>query len=188
MGFSVSKELFAPFGVVLSALTVTAILFNKFIWKWPLVNGWLVKRPNLNGTWKIVLHSDWINPKTGKGIASINGYLFIRQSFSQLSIRLTTKESASESISSAFKAEDDGTLKLASVYRNVPKAKVRDRSEIHHGTLLLSIGFLDEKIEGEYWTDRNSKGSIELIARDVSLYNSFDEAEKKFHEKRVALR
>ena len=180
LGLPVSKELYTPFGLVLTALTITASLFNTYIWKWPLINGWVIKQPKLSGTWKIVLHSDWVDPATNKTIDPIAGYLIIRQTFTHLSVKMVTTESGSESMSSKFKSEDDGTFKLISVYRNIPKAKVRGRSEIHHGTLILSIATADNKIEGEYWTDRKSKGSIELTAKNDNICNSFDEAEKMF--------
>lgn len=176
----ITLKFFEPFGFVVMALTVTAALFNREIWKWPLINGWIVKQPVLAGTWRITIYSDWINPDTGKKIDHIPGYLFIRQSFTHLSLKMVTAESGSESISSNFNSEENGTYKLVSVYRNIPKARVRGRSEMHHGTLLLSIASLGNEIEGEYWTDRNSKGSIELVSKIETICNSYDEAEKIF--------
>ena len=54
-------------------------------------------------------------------------------------------------------------------YLNTPKAGVRERSEIHYGSTILNFdGFKVTKMDGEYWTDRETTGEITLTKKNVA--------------------
>ena len=56
-----------------------------------------MKRPVIDGTWKVQLRSNWKDPiAAGATVAPIEGYMVVRQTFSTLSMRLLTAESHSE--------------------------------------------------------------------------------------------
>jgi len=162
-----SKDFLKPFGIVVSTITGIAIIFNKYAWSWKLFKNWYVKRPVLRGTWKMELQSSWVDPKTGKQIDPIIGYVVIRQSLTFLSFRMFTKESRSQSITHTIEREDDGLYKLAVVYRNEPDINLQGvRSEIHYGSFILNInGDPASELQGHYWTDRTTKGSLRLTER-----------------------
>jgi hypothetical protein len=65
----------------------------------------------------------------------------------------------------AFRADTDGVQQLVSVYTNTPKGEVRDKSEIHHGALVLGPRDTRQGFEGEYFTDRNTRGSLTFNRR-----------------------
>ena len=60
-GTEVKLTMLAPFGMTVIAVTAAAIFFAKVAWKWPLINGLLVRRPPLAGTWRTELHSSYVD-------------------------------------------------------------------------------------------------------------------------------
>jgi len=177
-----SLEFIKPFGIVVGAITLFVTLFNKYAWSWKLFQGWYVNRPDLRGSWKVELKSNWINPETNEPIPLITGYAVIRQSLTSLSVRLVTKESRSKLIAHAIEREDDGIFRLAAIYRNEPKIELQgDRSEIHHGSFSIEIhGSPVSLMEGHYWTDRGTKGSMKLTDHKKELFGTFEQAEASF--------
>lgn len=159
----------------ITVYAIVAIIFTKWLWRWKLLQGWLIKLPDLQGTWRGELKSDWINPETGKGIDPIPMVLVIRQTFSHIKCTLMTAESSSYSttadINIAANSED---LYLTYNYTNRPKASIRDRSAIHDGAAILKIIGKPEKcLEGEYWTSRKTRGDIKLTFESKELVEKF---------------
>jgi len=179
-----SLEFIKPFGIVVGAITLFVTLFNKYAWSWRIFSGWYVNRPDLRGTWKVELVSNWVNPETNEPVPPIVGYTAIRQSLTSLSFRLMTKESRSRLIAHSIEKEEDGVFRLAAIYRNEPKIELQgDRSEIHHGSFSLEIhGTPAELMEGHYWTDRGTKGSMKVMARKKELFSTYELAEAGFGE------
>ncbi len=173
-----SIEFLKPFGIVVGAITVFVTIFNKYLWSWRIFRGWYVNRPDLRGSWKVELKSNWIDPDTNEPIPPIIGYAVIRQSLTALSIRLMTKESRSKSIAYSLEKEEDGLFRLAAIYRNQPKIELQgERSQIHHGSFLLEIhGSPVSTLEGHYWTDRSTKGSMRLTNKKKKLIDTFEQA------------
>jgi len=168
-----------PFGIVVGAISIIVAIFNKYAWSWKLFKGWYVNRPDIRGMWKVELKSNWIDPKTNQQIPPIHGYAAIRQTLTSLSIRLMTKESRSMLIAHSIEKEADGLFRLAAIYRNEPKIELQgERSEIHHGSFSLEIhGEPVSLMEGHYWTDRGTKGSMSLSDKREELYDTYELAE-----------
>ena len=201
-----------PFGTVVGVIAGISIVFNKWAWAWPCVQGWFVKRPDLRGTWQVLLKSEWINPDTGKGIDPIVGYIVIRQTLMHISVRQMTKESKSHSVSSGITKEADEISRLSVVYRNEPDINLQgERSDIHYGAFWLeamgnspqdSVGKTNptpskweqfkhfclipfhhqgpSKLEGHYWTDRKTRGTMELTDRVRPYLESYQCAHGHF--------
>lgn len=168
-----------PFSIVVGSITVVVTIFNKYAWSWRIFRGWYVNRPDLRGSWRVELKSNWIDPHTNQSIPPIHGYASIRQTLTKLSLRLMTKESQSKLIAYSITQEEDGLFRLAAIYRNEPKIELQgQRSEIHHGSLLLELhGESCSLMEGHYWTDRGTKGSMRLTDKRCKLYDTYEIAE-----------
>lgn len=180
-GVAVSISWIRYLSTVTGALLFLLSVFNVWLWRLPILQGWFVKRPNIHGTWHTIVHSDWIDPSTGKAIEPIECYMAIRQTYSSLSMRLMTSESASELIGSEIISFWDGTFCIAGIYRNEPKQLIRDGSPTHNGAILLQvIGRPPTGLKGHYWTDRNTSGEIELISRRSKIYHDFEMANNAF--------
>ena len=172
-GVPVTAAWFRPFSVVVGVLVLVLSIADRWLWRLRWLRPWLFNMPDLNGTWKVVIHPTAPESSPHEVIA----YMVIRQTFSTVSLRLFTAESHSETLSARVVRCDDGTCNLAAVYRNTPRLQVRERSPLHHGALLLNVqGDPPESLAGQYWTDRLSQGELVLSARSAALAHSFDQA------------
>ena len=88
--------------------------------------------------------------------------LVIKQTLLSIHITLITDESKSSSLSASID-EILGETQLTYCYLNTPKAKCRERSEIHYGTAMLSLS-TSEILEGQYYTDRKTNGDMLFTA------------------------
>lgn len=132
--------------------------------------------PNLHGTWHGVLVSDW-KREDGSSLPPIGVHLVVRQTLSTISMRLLTPESTSVLLGGSVTNEVDGVETMTGIYLNTPDILRRDGSPIHHGGLILQVqGHPPARLEGEYWTDRGTKGTLCFTSRSDELVESFDEA------------
>jgi hypothetical protein len=171
----------ATLGTVVTVLYGALLLFGLYMWSWRICRGWLVKRPDLRGSWRATLHSDWINPKTNQKIPPIEAYVVIRQTLTTLSMRTFTERARSVLVAHAIEPEPDGLFSLSAVYRNSPKIEYQEASEgaIHHGALLMEVHEVrPTRLEGHYWTDRGTRGTIQLEYKSANHYSSFEDAKR----------
>ena len=160
----------APIGPAVTVAGVGLWAFDRYAWRWPGVRD-LVRRPVLHGTWYGELASDWESAETGQRIpADPDVFLVIRQRFWQVTARLLTAESESASSLANFTVSPDGVQQLVWVYRNIPRTEVRDRSSIHHGAAVLSAPRdATHGIDGQYFTDRKTRGEVRFARRYKTL-------------------
>ena len=170
----------ATFGTVVTVVYGAVLLFSLFAWPWGVFQGWLVKRPDLRGSWKARLHSDYIDPLTGERVPPIEAFVVVRQSLTSLSMRLFTEKSRSVLTAHAIEPEPDGLFSLSAVYRNSPKIHLQGtESSIHHGALLIEIHEVKpRRLEGHYWTDRGTRGTILLEWGTEDVYSCFEDAQR----------
>lgn len=115
---------------------------------------------------------------TEQGRGEIEAYLVIRQTFSTVDARLHTAESLSVSLSANIVADGECIHTLAVVYQNTPRALLREHSPIGHGGMLLYVrGIPVHQLDGEYWTDRGTKGELTLALRSSDLIHDFGQAQ-----------
>lgn len=161
-------------------VTIDLILigvFIKWVWRWKILQGWLVPFPDLNGTWQGYIHSNWVDPDTGEKPSSIVTILSIKQSFTKISCVLRTSEMTSYSYTEGFTIDDDKQIKqLVCSYTSRPRPSVKERSTTHDGTIVFNlIGTPVSKLKGRYWTDRETTGEITLTFREKKLLDEIPE-------------
>ncbi len=179
-GQHLSVHMLTPFSYVLTGMSLAVVLWERSLWSWPIFRGWLNKQPDLRGTWKGTVLSDWIDPDTKQGRGVIDVYLVVRQTYSTIDARLFSAESNSMSLSGNILTDHVGLSTLAVTYRNTPRILKRGRSPVNHGGMLLSlVGDPIHKLDGEYWTDRATKGEITFTARTKSKAHDFEESTKQ---------
>lgn len=142
------------------------LLFIKWGWKWKIFYPWLVPFPDLSGDWNGTIKSNWKE----KELEPIPTEVSITQTFFNIQVRIKTGESRSYSIGASFNIDKDrGFQQLFYSYLNTPKPGVRERSEIHYGSTLLNFeGYNVTKMDGEYWTSRETTGEIELTKKNAT--------------------
>lgn len=152
-----------PISIVVTLDAVIAGIFVKWLWKLKLLYPWFVPFPDLNGTWKGVLKSNWECPNTGEKPDEIPMILTINQTFTNVSCTMRTGEMCSESFSSEFLVNTETeSPKLIYSYKSDPKPNFKYRSSLHFGTTVLSIVKNHSELEGEYWSNRETTGAIHL--------------------------
>ncbi|WP_456152181.1 Cap15 family cyclic dinucleotide receptor domain-containing protein [Jiangella alkaliphila] len=152
-----------------------------YLWKLPGVQR-LTRRPRIDGLWEVTLKptdESHIPPEGNRG--PLRAYLVVSQSFWTAHVRQVTAESSSRS--RAFFWERDGVADvdtLAFVYANEPRSGVEHRSRMHLGTCRIDVVNLKPTdMSGVYFTDRYTKGDMELRLIDRSRgHATFQAAEK----------
>ncbi len=161
-GATVPIGFLRPFSFVVGGASLAVAAFDRWLWRLPLFSGWFVDRPDLQGTWRGTLRSNWVHPDTGERVGERPIYLVVRQTFSSLSVRLMTGESSSDSLAASLVKLPSGVDVLYCIYESIPDLWVRDRSPIHFGGMRLQVHDGDTRLDGHYWTDRNSVGDLEV--------------------------
>jgi len=162
---------------VVGALWAT---WDRCLWRWNLLQRFNFVPPNVRGTWQGELRSEWVNPDTGAKNEPKTAYLVIHQTFSSVRITLLTDESRSES-SLARVTRTDYSRSLDYMYINNPDLGVEHRSRSHHGSTSLSVtGAPATRLRGRYWTDRDSKGELDLADRISQFADDHQQAHELF--------
>lgn len=142
----------------ISATAIITVLFVSWAWRWRIFRGWLVPIPNLNGKWegKIFYKEDGENK-------SRKVFVDIKQTFLYIIVHFCSKESKSLSFCGSFNIDEKrGICQLIYSYQNDPNILIRKKSPIHYGTTILDISPNRSVLNGEYWTSRETNGTISL--------------------------
>ena len=160
-----------------AALGVVA--FDVWLWR----QGWILrihKRPWIGGLWRVSLQPDARSqiPDSGNH-GPIECYLVVDQDFWSVSLVLLTAESRSDSRAAAFVGRNSSSRRqlLSFTYDNVPKQQHLERSPKSAGACDLTAGRgAPTRIEGSYFTDRLTAGSmqLELVDRTTTHENFID--------------
>lgn len=127
-GVSVSAAWFRPFSIVVGAMVLLILAFDRWLWKWRALHPWFVSKPNLQGTWKGELISSWVKQQSSEPVPPIEAYVVIKQTFSSIRLRLITKESHSDCLVASICDDAGGTQSIVGTYLNTPKTLQREGS------------------------------------------------------------
>jgi hypothetical protein len=181
-GETLALSYLAPYGAVVGILAGSLFLVEHVIWKWSFMHGWFIDKPNIKGTWKVTLQSDWVNPATGEVIPPIECYMGVEQTLSSLQMHLMTPESESWFVAHSIrKSPSESGYQVVGVYTNKPNIHLRNGpSNMHLGALVLDTHGLKastpQSMTGEYWTDRKTTGRLVLDRKVSAIYTRFDDA------------
>jgi hypothetical protein len=163
---------------VVSAIPVVVVglfaVFDRWVWKWAFVPQ-IVQRPVIHGTWHGKIESDW---KSGADSPSseYEAFLVVTQTFTTLQVTLISKASKSRSVVSEITKNASDDFSVFYHYGNTPRRELRDGSPIHMGGVSIEVFSVRPKtIEGEYWTSRNSGGSLSFQYVSKDRIGSFEE-------------
>ena len=177
LDLSAATSFFSLIPKVVTCDLLLVLAFTKWGWKWNIFRGWLVPFPNLNGTWTGHIYSDWINPETIKGVASIPVMLTVHQSFFHINCKMMTGEMDSFSTSEGFNIDPERQIKqLAYIYTSKPRISLNQRSLPHDGAIVFDI--IEKpvrKLKGRYWTERKTIGEIILTHYSSNLLEDIPE-------------
>jgi hypothetical protein len=172
-----------PFSFVVGGLVLAGLLFEHRLWRAPMVRNF-VGRPCLRGTWEVTLQSSSKKPGSDQPIPLVRCFAAVEQSYSKFQLRLITPESESWLVADSVTKSPKGSgYQIVGVYTNQPNVHVRERSEMHRGALWLdSHGerTVPDSLSGEYWTDRQTKGTLSMHRRVDRVHSSYAQAAAEF--------
>jgi hypothetical protein len=167
-----------------SAAMIVAIvvfaLWEYWLWRLPLMQR-LPRVPRfIEGTWAGTLTSLWTDPATERRPDEKRVFLVVRQTASRVTVVLLTEESTSRS-SIARLSRDEIGLSLAYMYSNRPDSRVAHRSTMHNGSAFVEIsGSPATRMRGRYWTDRYTRGELDLQKGTTRAAANFRDATELF--------
>jgi hypothetical protein len=110
-------------------------------------------------------------PKTTVSIA-----IRVMQTASVVTVTQFTTESTSNSKHVQLAKLPDDRWRLTWSYENTPRSGVRDRSGLHNGFAEALLGGNGDSLDGEYFTDRLTRGELHLPAWSPTQYGTADSA------------
>ncbi len=187
-GTIVTWEHATPFSVVVFALGLFGFAFDRFFWRFRLFHGWLVKRPDLRGTWRVEIQSSYINPERMERVPAFVCYMGVKQTLSELKMHLMTPESESLSIAGHIARQPSGEgYQVICSYTNEPDILLRNErvSDMHKGILIIDShgsGVRPDTLTAEYWTDRKTVGTMVFSMRANEVFTRFEDARQYFEQ------
>lgn len=140
-----------------SFLILFLSLIWQIFWKIPILSKRIF--PNLSGKWKIKIY--WQDTERNTS-GEIDGTAIIRHTLIKIAMAVKTEGSNSETICVHLIKLDSDTKKIAYIYKNSFKDKLNTRSQNQTGAVILTINEFFNAMEGNYFTDGNTKGTVYL--------------------------
>lgn len=144
-------------GEAIGAATLFMICLNKWGWKWKSFHWLTGGMPILSKKYKGTITFIW-DGKEQKRESEIS----IEQTFLAVTVKLGSSESSSNTVTATIETINS-EKQLIYTYLNTPRAELQNRSSIHYGTAMLRIDN-PERITGNYYTSRLSRGSMDFEA------------------------
>lgn len=136
--------------------TILYWVFDNWLWRWSIFRLlFAISAPNLAGTWRGILKSN----TNGK---ELDITLYIRQSWSKISVAISFDNSTSSSICATILCSQ-ALPKLIYTYENIPHHRESDTMTRHIGTAELTLN--NNCLNGNYFTsgDRKTEGQISVV-------------------------
>jgi hypothetical protein len=152
-------------------IIVGLVVFDRWLWRYKPLR-WLHGRPVLHGTWKIVLRTS----HQMRAEEEIEAYLVVRQTYSSIRVDGLFDRSNSECLSADL-AVQNGRCTLNYLFRSEASALHQDGNPPSRGAASLRVARQPTThLEGDYWMQRGTKGSITSVGRSTRIYDTFNAA------------
>lgn len=154
-----------------SAVTPLLLAFDRCLWRYP-PSRWAVRRPVLQGIWKMTQRTTF-EPRADETMES---YLVIPQTYSSIRVNGLYAISDSQSLSADF-AIDKSRCMLSYIFRTDAHTMYRTGNPPSRGAAVLKVGRKPQlHLEGDYWMERGTRGSVKSVAYTSRTYDTFEAA------------
>jgi hypothetical protein len=162
-------------GTVITVITFFWVFFFRWGWRLPLLQ-LLLKRPYIGGTWIGTLDSNYISSNSS-GANELEITLIIRQSALFTHVTTFTSRMTAHSYTDVLILDEErGVSKIIYLYSeksHVPGVGV------HQGTAELTIiGNPPKVLDGEYWTNQKTAGTLRVSQACHEYLDSFEDAKR----------
>jgi SMODS-associating 2TM, beta-strand rich effector domain len=175
-----NTEAFSTISEAVPLLLLALFFFERWGWRYGRLPQ-AVGVPLVRGTWKGTLQPLAPDQAPGESSGSKVAYLAVEQTLTTVSVRLMTDESESDQIAGIVATRASGAPAISYTYLNTPTIDRREASPIHHGGGLLTIyDGTRLRLEGEYWTERRTKGKLAFTEHAAKVARSYADATALF--------
>jgi hypothetical protein len=138
-------------------------MFDNVLWRVEPMPRFL-RQPVIRGTWHGQLTSFRRDHADHRISSTHDVFLVVRQSLTSLSVTMLTAESKSRSATAEVVRMQAQDYVLHYQYQNDPQLQFRQGgSTVHAGGAVVQVGGdRPQKLEGEYWTARETCGMFQL--------------------------
>jgi hypothetical protein len=158
----------AAVGPTTTVVVYLLVGFDLWLWRVGVVRR-VTRRLVLRGTWKATLRTTYADHADKE----IPCYLVIRQTYSRISVDALFEQSASRSLSADLRA-DDGQCLLYYLYRTEARALHREGNPPRRGGAALVVGRKPTlHLDGDYWTEEGTRGSLVTEGYSSTLHDTF---------------
>lgn len=161
---------------LLPLLLLLGVAFERRGWRAQWLHPRWVSTPVVIGTWRGTL------THYGEEAGPVEKvvYVTVRQTLTTASVRMLSDESTSEQVAGGPAKTESGYPALAYTYRNKPRIGLRHAtSNIHYGGAMIEIiGDPATGLNGDYWTERKTKGEFTFREHSPATAQTFEEAGK----------
>jgi SMODS-associating 2TM, beta-strand rich effector domain len=156
-----------------SIVTLMLLAFDRVLWRLPGFRS-LHNRPVLHGTWRAQLRTTYEERKK----ETIECYLVIDQTFSRICARMLFDRSRSSSMSGDI-VRENGRCVLYYVFRSDKSALQPQTNPPSRGAADLTIASEPSPhLEGDYWMEVGTKGTLRTIGYQRTLFDTFASAQQ----------
>jgi len=168
------------FGI--TCITLFWTFYINYGWKWPVLKK-LFYRPNISGTWSGEIVSDWKN-EAGETVKPKSIFVVIRQSFLRINCTTYTDTFIGKSYSETFSLNKiRGIKNVVYLYRKETSYK-GDNINNEGATELRLIESEVNRLEGKYWSNTKTNGTIKLIFIAKNHVDSYEKNQSLVSKKR----
>jgi hypothetical protein len=156
-----------------SFVIIGLLAFDSWAWRfWPF--RLIFSKPILHGTWKLEQRTSY-EPRANE---TIEAYLVIDQRFSGIrQIHGLYEISNSHSLTADI-AVDRSQCTLSFIFRSEAGTMHRDGNPPSRGASVLHVGRHPQlHLQGDYWMERGTKGSVESVGYSRKFYGTFASAQ-----------
>lgn len=154
-----------------SASTVVIIgllLFDSVLWRYVPFR-WFARRPILHGTWKMEQRTSY-DPRKDETMES---YLVVHQTYSTIRVDGLYPISDSECLTADLSIERHRCT-LSYLFRSEAHTMEREGNPPSRGAAVLRVARRPHiHLEGDYWMERRTRGSIRSVGYTPKLYTTF---------------
>jgi hypothetical protein len=156
-----------------SAVTLLLLGFDRWLWRYPPFR-WAVRRPVLHGTWRLAQRTTY-EPRAHE---TMEAYLVVHQTYSSIRVNGLYAISDSQSLSADL-AIDTSRCVLSYIFRTDAHTMYRTGNAPSRGAAVLKVGRKPQPhLEGDYWMERGTRGSVKSVAYTSKTYDTFEAARR----------
>lgn len=139
------------------------IVFDRWLWRLPMLHPWFVAAPNLNGKWKVEADIDFRNSNPGRG--SYQGVMTIDQRFFSIAFRIDWDDHSYTTtlMRAPLAVREEGSCAFPVLYDYVPHGEHKVAETRRAAYFFHDVERLPKRVSLFYSTANGQVGCLEIM-------------------------